>query len=271
MGANRAGRLVADLQEMGQEQVQYRELLFQMVRKDLLIRYKQSIMGFGWAIFMPLINTVVFTLIFSRLAKIHTDVPYPVYAYAGLSAWNFFASSLRFSVVSLTSNATLVTKIYFPREIFPFSAVLVSLVDFAVASIVLFALMAYYGIGLTTTAFFIPVIVLVQLLFTTGIALLLAMGNLFFRDVKYMFEIVLTVWMFATSVIYPVHQLGGRVAEVLKLNPMTPIIDAYRAVLLRGELPAPGPFWGAALTSFFVFATAWIVFHRAEFKFAENV
>src|SRR5688572_16968896 len=185
---------------MGAEQVQYRELLLQMVRKDLLIRYKQSIMGFGWAVFMPLINTIVFTTIFSRMAKVQTDVPYPVYAYCGLAAWNFFASSLRFSVVSLTSNSNLVTKIYFPREIFPFSAVVVALVDFAVSTTVLFAMMTYYGIGLTSTAFFVPVIVLVQMMFTTGIALLLAMGNLFFRDVKYMFEVTVTVWMFATSV-----------------------------------------------------------------------
>ena len=119
------------------EQMRYRELLYQMTRRDLLLRYKQSIMGFGWAIFMPLVNTLVFSVVFMRIAPIDTGMPYPLFAFCGLLAWNFFASSLKFAVNSLTSNASLVTKVYFPREIFPFSAVLVCFVDFVVASIVL--------------------------------------------------------------------------------------------------------------------------------------
>ena len=109
----------------------YRELLGQIVKRDLLLRYKQTVMGFGWAVFMPLVNTAVFSVIFTRVAPIDTAVPYPLFAFCGFLFWNFFASSLRFSVLSLTSNANLVTKVYFPREIFPFSAVLVCLVDFA--------------------------------------------------------------------------------------------------------------------------------------------
>src|SRR5262245_42623501 len=103
-----------------------------MTLRDLLIRYKQTLMGFGWAIFAPVVNTIVFSVIFTRVATIQTNLPYPIFAYCGLWSWNFFASSLRFSVVSLTSNPTLVTKVFFPREIFPFSAVLVCLVDFLV-------------------------------------------------------------------------------------------------------------------------------------------
>src|SRR5947208_15333374 len=101
------------------EQVHYRELLYQMTRRDLLLRYKQTVMRFGWAIFMPLVNTVVFSVIFTRVAPINVGIPYPLFAYCGLFTWNFFASSLRFSVSSLTANANLVTKVYFPREIFP--------------------------------------------------------------------------------------------------------------------------------------------------------
>ena len=137
-------RLREDVTEMVSEQIQYRELLYQMTMRDLLLRYKQTVMGFGWAVFMPLVNTAVFSVIFTRVAPIDVGVPYPVFAYCGLLAWNFFASSLRFSVISLTSNVSLVTKIYFPREIFPFSAILVSLGDFAVGSVVLVGLMVYY-------------------------------------------------------------------------------------------------------------------------------
>lgn len=264
-------RFGADLREMAREQIEYRELLMSIVRRDLLLRYKQTIMGFGWAIFMPVLNTAIFSIIFTRVAKLDTGMPYPVFAFAGLLPWNFFASSLRFSVTSLTGNVSLVTKVYFPRELFPLSAVLVSLVDFGVAFLVLVALMVYYHIGVTWTALLLPVVLVVQIAFTMGVALLLAMANLFYRDVKYLFEIVITVWMFATAVVYPVDRIGGRLGALLTLNPMTPIIDAYRAVLLRGTLPAPGPFGTAAAISFLTLAVAWVVFHRAEFRFAESI
>ena len=127
----------ASVAEMLREQVEYRELLATIVRRDLMLRYKQTVMGFGWALFMPLLNTIIFSVIFMRVAPVETPVPYPVFAFCGLAAWNFFASALRFAVSSLTSNPSLVTKVYFPREIFPFSAVLVALVDFAVASTML--------------------------------------------------------------------------------------------------------------------------------------
>ncbi len=260
-----------DLREMVAELVQYRELLASLTRRDLLLRYKQTIMGFGWSILMPVTYMVIFSLIFTRVVKLDTSVPYPIYAYTGLLPWNFFASSLRFAVVSLTSNSTLVTKVYFPREILPFSVILVSLVDFAVGAIVLAGLMAWYGVGVHASLLLLPVVVLVQVLFTAGVTLLLAMGNLFYRDVKYLIEIVITLWMFATSVVYPVQRIGGRLGPLLALNPMTPIIDAYRAVVLHGEPPAAGPFLGAAAFSVALLAASWLAFHRAEFRFAESI
>jgi ABC-type polysaccharide/polyol phosphate export permease len=262
--------LRADVREMLTEQVEYRELLYQMTARDLRLRYKQTVMGFGWAIFMPLLNTAVFSVIFMRVAPIQTAVPYPLFAYCGLLAWNFFASSLKFAVNSLTSNANLVTKVYFPREIFPLSAVLVSLVDFAVGSIVLVGLMAWYHIGISSAVLFLPVVIGVHVAFTIGIGLLLAMANLFYRDVKYLFEVVVTVWMFATSVVYPVEMAGGKLATAMRLNPMTPIIDAYRDVILFQRMPG-APFAQAAVFSIMTLGVVWIVFHRAEFQFAENV
>jgi lipopolysaccharide transport system permease protein len=265
------GRLVADIREMVAEQLEYRELLVRMTERDLMLRYKQTLMGFGWAVFMPLVNTVVFSVIFMRVAPLHTGVPYPVFVYCGLVAWNFFASSLRFAVNSLTGNMTLVSKVYFPREIFPVSAVIVSLVDAAVAAIVLVALMAWYGIGVTPAVLFLPVVVAVQLMFTTAVALVIAMANVFYRDVKYLFEIVLTVGMFATAVVYPIELVGGQLGQLLQLNPMTTIIDGYRAVLLRGELPPLVPFTVCAVVATAMLAAVWLLFHRAEFAFAENV
>lgn len=264
-------RFTADVSEMLREQHDYRELLYQMTRRDLLLRYKQTVMGFGWAVFMPVINTILFSVVFMRVARIDVGVPYPLFAYTGLLAWNFFASSLRFSVSSLTANINLVAKVYFPREIFPFSAVIVSAVDFAVGAVLLVAMMAYYRVVPTSALLFLPVIIAVQIVLTSAVALLLAMANLFYRDVKYLFEVVITVWMFATSVLYPMDRVTGWAGTILRLNPMTPIIDAYRSVLLRGELPAMMPIAITGVASVALLASVWLLFHRSEFQFAEYI
>lgn len=252
------------------EQGEYRGLLFQMARRDLLIRYKQTVMGFGWAVFMPLLNTAIFSVIFTRVAPIKTPVAYPLFAYCGLLVWNFFASSLRFSVGSLTTNMNLVTKVYFPREIFPFAAVIVCLIDTLVGSLVLVALMLWYHVGVGPGLFYLPLVIAVQVMFTAAVALLVAMLNLFYRDVKYLFEVVISVWMFATSVLYPVQLVGGKLKLVLELNPMTPIIDAYRNTVLLGR-PPDAVFGAAAAFSLVFLGLSWLIFHRVEFVFAERI
>jgi len=263
--------LTQNVSAIVKEQFEFRELLLQMTLRDLILRYKQTVLGFGWAVCTPLLNMIVFSVIFTRVAPLHTDIPYPIYAYTGLLPWNFFASSLKFSAISLTRNANLVTKVYFPREIFPFASILVGLVDFAIASTVLMALMMYYRVAVTWTILFLPVVILVQMAFTAGVALLLAMSNLFYRDVQYVSDVGISIWMFATSVVYPIEKIHGNLAAVLKLNPMNPIIDAYRAVLLRGELPPANTFIVVAMISIVVFAAGSIVFHCAEFRFAERI
>ena len=188
-----------EIREMFVEQVDYRELLLQMTRRDLLLRYKQTVMGFGWAIFMPLVNTAVFSVIFTRVARIDTPVPYPLFAFCGFLIWNFFASSLRFSVLVADRQFNLVTKVYFPREIFPFSAVLVCLVDSGGGRDRCWsAMMVYYQVAITP-ALLVPAASSWSSPSRSrlAMALLLAMGNLFYRDVKYLFEVVITVWMFA--------------------------------------------------------------------------
>ncbi|MFN8065261.1 MAG: ABC transporter permease [Vicinamibacterales bacterium] len=261
--------IVRDVQEMLHEQWEYRELLTQMTLRDLVVRYKQSVMGFGWAVFMPLLNTLIFSVVFTRVTTIETSTPYPVFAYTGLLFWNYFASSLRFAANSLASNATLVQKIYFPREIFPFSAILVCLVDLAVGASVLVLLMIYYRIAITPAILLLPVLLLIQTILTAGISLVLAMANLFLRDVKYLLEMVLSLWMFATSVVYPMDQVGGTLGTILKLNPMTPIIEGFRSVILLGQVPPVGPLAAASAVALIALGAGWVMFHRAEYKFAE--
>ncbi|PYQ94418.1 MAG: phosphate ABC transporter permease [Acidobacteria bacterium] len=259
-----------ELREMALEQVQFRELLLQITLRDLRVRYKQTIMGFGWAMFMPLVNTAVFSVIFMRVAPLDTGMPYPLFAYCGLLTWNFSAAAFRFAVTSLTGNSNLVTKVYFPREIFPISSVIVSFIDLLVGSLVLVGLNVYYRVPPTWMLMVLPAVLFVHVCFTVAVAMILAMANLFYRDVRYLFDIVLTLWMFSTSVLYPMSLVGGKTGRVLALNPMTPIIDAYRNVLIRGVAPDPSFGWTAGVTVVLL-VMAWVAFHRAEVSFAENI
>lgn len=256
---------------MAVELSDYRELLYQMTLRDLLLRYKQTAMGFAWAILVPLLNTVVFSVIFMRVAPVKTPVAYPLFAYCGLVTWNFTASALRFAVTSLTSNTTLVTKVYFPREIFPFSAVAVALVDFAVASSVLIALLVYYHVTPgANIVLYLPILLLVHTAFTAALALTLAMANLFYRDVKYLFDVVLTVWMFASATVYPADALGhGILGWCVRANPMTGLIEAYRSVILYGAAPDAATLAGVSVLTFALLLVSWLTFHRLEFRFAE--
>lgn len=248
----------------------YRDLLVLMTQRTFILQYRRALMGAGWAVFMPVLNTIVFTLIFTRVARIETSVPYPLFAYCGLLPWNIFAVSLKTSVSGLVTNKALLTKVYFPREVFPFSTMLVGVVDFCVGLSILAALMIYYGIPLSSTALLLPVLLAVQVMFTAGLCMFLAPANLYYRDVKYILDVLVTVWMFATPVIYPTRDVAGPLGVILRLNPLAPIIDGYRSILLRGELPSPIPIASAAVLSVVLFAAGWIVFHRAEYAFAEN-
>ena len=260
-----------ELREMLHEQFDFRELLYQMTARDLLLRYKQTVMGFAWAMLMPILNTAIFCIVFMRVAPIQTPVAYPLFAYCGLLVWNFTASALRFSVTSLTSNTNLVTKVYFPREIFPFSAVAVSFVDYAVGATVLVAMMIFYRVTPSSAILLLPMVIAVHAMFNAALALLLAMANLFYRDVKYLFEVFLTVWMFASAVVYPVEAAGGWLGALIRANPMTGIVEAYRSVLLYGAAPDPFSFgWTTGLT-LVLLPSAWLLFHRCEFRFAENI
>ena len=258
------------VRELLHEQLEFRELLYQIIYRDLLVRYKQTVMGFAWAVLTPVLNTIIFSILFMRVARIETPVAYPLFVFCGLVAWNLTAAALKFAVTSLTANTSLVTKVYFPREIFPFAAVAVSLVDTAVASLALVALMVFYDVALTPMVLFVPLIVVIQAMFTAALALLLSMANLFYRDVKYVFDAVLTVWMFASAVVYPASSLGGVLGVVVNANPMTGIVESYRYVLLYGAAPPPSLIPAAAV-SVLLLPAAWLLFHRMEFRFAENI
>lgn len=253
--------------EMTRELWNYRHLLYMLTWRDIRIRYKQSVMGLAWAMFMPLLY-VGAGLVISRVARFDTgSVPYPLFMLVGVLPWTFFLASLRFGTASLVSNMNLVTKIYFPREVFPLSAIGACLVDFLIGAVLVAGAVGYYAVQgratLNAWALATPAVLIVQLMLTSGLALLLSMANLYFRDVKYILEAILTVGVFATAVYYP---LGGW----FELNPMTPVLNAYRDLLCYGRPPG-ATFAVVAAGSAALLAGAWWAFHQAEFTFAENI
>lgn len=263
------------------ELAHYRQLLFGLIWRDLRVRYKQSILGMAWAIVLPLAMMLIFTFVFTRAVKVVSgldlDMPYPLFAYIGLVPWTFFSASLLGSVNSLVSNRNLVTKVYFPREVFPFSAIGSAFVDFCIAAVVLVGLIAYFHYGTswdyrpTAAILFVPLILLIQVLLTCGLGMLLAMANLFYRDVRQIFGVTLQLWMFLTCVVYPIRNDGTWWGVLAVCNPMTPIIKAYRDCIIHGTLPTGGAFTGACIIAVVVFCGGWWCFRRMSFKFAECI
>ncbi|OGW77063.1 MAG: hypothetical protein A3J52_02190 [Omnitrophica bacterium RIFCSPHIGHO2_02_FULL_49_9] len=254
------------------QQSNFSDLLLMLVMRDIKIRYKQSLLGVAWAIFLPLSLMLIFTFIFSRVAPLRTgDIPYPVFAYVGLVPWQFFRSGVLAATSSLVAYPNLITKIYCPRQVFPLAAVASKLIDFLVASTVLFGLMVYYRIPLSSAALWFPLLFGIQILLMLGLGYIVSMGNLFYRDVGYVMEVFLLVLMFATAVVYPTAVGAGWAGRLLALNPLTPLFDAYRDVLIRGI----NPDWNRIL-----YPLAWAValsiggyiwFMRKEPLFAERI
>jgi len=280
----------ATAREMVGELWSSRELLWQMTVRDLKLRYKQSLMGFGWAILMPLL--LVGAGCFVRAAMAHTAGGYlslkdVCEMVVKAIAWSFFVGSASFAVTSLTSNLNLVTKIYFPREVFPFSAVLTQAVDSGVGVVALVVLLLVAGFAPTWSVLWVLPLLLLLVLFTAGVCLLLACGNLFFRDVKYLVQVLLNFGVFFTPIFYEPASLGRLLGRLMVLNPLTGLLEGLRLALLNGqnlldrlvvaspngELVAWSPYWLAysGVWSIGLFAIAWYTFHKLEFVYAEYI
>jgi lipopolysaccharide transport system permease protein len=210
----------------------FRELLYFLTWRDVKVRYKQTELGIAWAILQPLFTMLVFTLFFGRLAGVPSDnVPYPVFSYAGLLAWTFFANAITSSGNSLVGSAHLITKVYFPRMIIPGAAVVAGLVDFGIALIILIMLMIYYRVTPTWSILMFPLVVLLTTLFALGIGMWLSALNVKYRDVRFALPFLVQLWMFLSPVIYPASFLPPQFRWLLWLNPMTGIIEGYRSSL----------------------------------------
>jgi len=221
---------------------EYRELLYFLTWRDIKVRYKQTVLGAAWAIIQPFFTMVVFSLFFGGLAKVPSDdVPYPIFSYAALVPWTFFAYGLQQSSNSLVSSANLLKKIYFPRLVIPISSVISGVVDFVLAFVVLLLMMLVYGIFPTISVVFLPFFLLLAFVTSLGVGMWLSAMNVQFRDVRYTIPFLTQFWMFATPIAYPSSLIENDLLRALYgINPMTGVVEGFRWALLNTDT-APGP------------------------------
>jgi len=251
---------------------EYRELLFFLVWRDIKVRYKQTALGAAWAVIQPFFTMVVFSLFFGKLAKVPSDgIPYPIFAYAALVPWTFFAQGLTQSSNSLVGSSHLITKVYFPRLVIPISSVLSGLVDFVIAFTVLIGMMVYYGFYPTAAIVFLPGLLLLALTTALGVGLWLSALNVKYRDVRYTVGFLTQFWLFATPIAYPSSLLSEPWRTVYAINPMVGVVEGFRWALL-GTRTAPGPIIAvSALVSVVLLAGGAFYFGRMEKTFADVV
>jgi len=214
---------------------QYRELLYFLTWRDLKVRYKQTALGAAWAVMQPLFTMLLFTLFFGKFARLPSDnLPYPLFAYAGLLPWTFFTNALTSAGNSLVGSSNLITKVYFPRLLMPGAAVLAGLADFACAFVVLTLLMLWYQVPIGANLLLLPALVLLTAALALGVGLWLAAWHVKYRDVRYLIPFLIQSWMFATPIIYPASMAPEQYRRLFALNPLTGIIEGYRVALLGG-------------------------------------
>ena len=251
---------------------EYRDLLFFLAWRDISVRYKQTILGAAWAIIQPFFSMVVFSLFFGRLAQIPSDgVPYPIFSYAALLPWTYFANAMTNSSNSLVGSANLLTKVYFPRLVIPLASVIPPAIDFAIAFVVLLGMMAFYGIAPTWNVLWLPAFLLLALITALGVGLWLSAMNVQYRDVRYAVPFLVQFWMFASPVTYPSSIVPEQWRALYGLNPMAGVIEGFRWALLGTET-SPGPLTavsvGAALV---LLVSGAYYFRRMERTFADVV
>jgi len=260
--------LLRELRELWQ----YRDLFYTLTVHRIKVRYKQSVLGLAWAILQPLSLMLIYTVIFSMIAKVPSEgVPYAVFAYAALLPWTFFSSSLTNATQGLVSHSQLVTKVYFAREILPMTYVSAAIFDFAVATTFLIALFFYYGVGLTVYALYaIPIFILLTAL-ATAFSLFLSAMQVRFRDIGVAMPLLLQLWMFATPVVYPLSAVPQRFRGLYALNPLVGVIENFRRVVLQGVEPDFHSLTISAIVAAILLPLTYLYFKRVEATMADVI
>jgi len=257
---------------------EYRELLYFMIWRDVKVRYKQTALGAAWAVLQPLLTMLVFTVFFGKLGSVGSEgLPYPIFSYAALLPWTFFAQGLLMSSNSLVGQSNLIKRVYFPRLVIPSSAVLAGLVDFSIAFLIFIVMMIGYRIPVTAALVFLPLFLLLALATSLGAGIWLSALNVEYRDVRYVLPFLIQIWLFVTQVIYPSTKVTRWLAQrglpgwLYGLNPMTGVVEGFRWCLL-GTGNRPGPVvLASAVVSAGVLVSGAFYFRRMERNFADVV
>lgn len=262
----------------------YRELMLTLAWKNIALRYKQAYLGIAWAILKPVMLMLIFTLVKSFVGIDSGDIPYPVLVFAALMPWTFFQESASEGVTSVVGNTPLIKKIYFPREIFPITAVITKLVELGINFIILAGLMAWYGLMPTVYILWAPLIIAYTMLAALTIAFVGAAVNVYYRDIGQALPVLLSLMMYASPIIYPLHlvkdkllvqQAAGEWSNALytlyTLNPLAGIIDAFQSVVLRGEAPDLAAMVPGAILVVVLLPLSYLYFKRAESHFADVI
>ncbi len=249
----------------------YRELLFFLTWRDIKLRYKQTALGAAWVIIQPLFAMLLFTLFFGKLARMPSDnVPYPLFAYAGLVPWTFFSNAVTNSGHSLVGNAHLISKVYFPRLYIPAGAVGAGLLDFAIASLLLIPMLIYYKVPLSWNLLFVPLFALLATSLALGVGMWLAALNVRFRDVRYAIPFLVQLWLFASPVIYPASIVPANWKWLLAINPMTGVIEGFRSSILGKPFDLP-TILSSSVVTLLILLFSFIAFRRVEDSFADVI
>ena len=251
---------------------QYKDLLWALSVHRIKVRYKQSVLGVFWAILQPLSMMLIFTFVFSLIARMPSDgAPYAIFAYTALLPWNYFSTAVSNGTNSLVSHSQFITKVYFPREILPITYVAAALFDFLVASTLLAGLMIYYHISLTLNALYAVPIILVVSCFALAISFFFSATQVRFRDIGVAVPLLLQLWLFATPVIYPLSAVPSRWRPFYVLNPMVGVIEGFRQVILKGAAPETSSLLISAVISVILLVVSYLYFKRVEATMADFV
>lgn len=249
----------------------YKYLLFQLTLREIKGRYKQSIVGYFWVLLNPLMQLLVYSFVFSVIFRFPlNNIPYPIFLFAGLLPWIYFQTSLTASTLSLIDNSNLIKKVNFPRETLLYSVISARAIDFFFAASLLIIFMLFNHMPMRLSMIFVLPLFLLQVLLMTGLSLLLATFNLFYRDVQYLVNLILMLWMYLTPIVYPLSLVPNAYIGIYKLNPMVGIIEGYRSALFGLEFDK-GTIFISLLTSVIIFIFSYIIFKRSEKVFADIV
>jgi lipopolysaccharide transport system permease protein len=250
----------------------YRELLYFLTWRDIKVRYKQTVMGAAWAIIQPFFTMVVFSLFFGRLAQMPSEgIPYPIFSYAALVPWTFFANGVSQSSNSLVGSSQLITKVYFPRLSIPIATVFSGVIDFVLAFVVLLGMMLFYHILPTIHALWLPLFLLLALVTALGTGLWLSALNVEYRDVRYVVPFLTQLWMFATPIVYPSSMVPERWQTLYGLNPMVGVVEGFRWALLGTDPPSGPMLVASSLVAALLMISGAFYFRRMEKTFADVV